>query len=85
MRVRLPRMTHANIEPISASSQPGVFASFFGPDPLNLLGVVILTSLGTWGLPQMVQKFYQGRGKVGNHSRDNCIKSFGSEVYAIPI
>lgn len=42
----------------SVSSQPGVFASFFGPDPLNLLGVVILTSLGTWGLPQMVQKFY---------------------------
>lgn len=42
----------------TASSQPGVFASFFGPDPLNLLGVVILTSLGTWGLPQMVQKFY---------------------------
>ena len=32
--------------------------SFFGPDPLNLLGVVILTSLGTWGLPQMTQKFY---------------------------
>lgn len=30
----------------------------FGPDPWNLLGVVILTSLGTWGLPQMVQKFY---------------------------
>ncbi len=37
---------------------PGVFASFLGPDPLNLLFVVILTSLGTWGLPQMVQKFY---------------------------
>ena len=37
---------------------PGIFSSFFGPDPLNLLGVVILTSLGTWGLPQMVQKFY---------------------------
>ena len=28
----------------------GLLASFFGPDPLNLLGVVILTSLGTWGL-----------------------------------
>ena len=42
----------------TVSSQPGVFASFFGPDPINLLGVVILTSLGTWGLPQMVQKFY---------------------------
>ena len=40
------------------SNSPGVFASFFGPDPVNLLGVVILTSLGTWGLPQMVQKFY---------------------------
>lgn len=38
--------------------QQGAFTSFFGPDPLNLLGVVILTSLGTWGLPQMVQKFY---------------------------
>ena len=36
----------------------GAFSSFFGPDPINLLGVVILTSLGTWGLPQMVQKFY---------------------------
>lgn len=37
---------------------PGVYASFFGPDPFNLFCVVILTSLGTWGLPQMVQKFY---------------------------
>ncbi len=36
----------------------GSFASWFGPDPWNLLGVVILTSLGTWGLPQMVGKFY---------------------------
>ena len=43
--------------------QPGAFASFFGPDPLNLLGVVILTSLGTWGLPQMVQKFYAIRNE----------------------
>ncbi len=38
--------------------QQGAFASFFGPDPMGLLYVVILTSLGTWGLPQMVQKFY---------------------------
>ena len=38
--------------------QQGAFTSFFGPDPLNLLGVVILTSLGAWGLPQMVHKFY---------------------------
>ncbi|MBR1823478.1 MAG: sodium:solute symporter family protein [Ruminococcus sp.] len=36
----------------------GTLGSVFGPDPINLLGVVVLTSLGTWGLPQMVQKFY---------------------------
>ena len=42
----------------AVSDTPGVFNSFLGPDPLNLLGVVLLTSLGTWGLPQMVQKFY---------------------------
>ena len=42
----------------TVAAEPGIFASFFGPDPINLLFVVILTSLGTWGLPQMVQKFY---------------------------
>ena len=36
----------------------GAFTSFLGPNPLALLFVVILTSLGTWGLPQMVGKFY---------------------------
>jgi len=41
-----------------ANFQPGDFASWFGPNPMSLLGVVILTSLGTWGLPQMVGKFY---------------------------
>ena len=40
------------------ASVNGGFASLWGPDPWNLLGVVILTSLGTWGLPQMVGKFY---------------------------
>ena len=40
------------------SDVPGVYASFFGPDLPGLLGVVLLTSLGTWGLPQMVHKFY---------------------------
>lgn len=48
----------ARVSDPEVSETPGVFASFFGPDPLNLLGVVLLTSLGTWGLPQMVQKFY---------------------------
>ena len=40
------------------TAQLGAFTSFLGPDFFNLMGVVILTSLGTWGLPQMVQKFY---------------------------
>ena len=48
----------ARISDDKISTTPGIFSSFFGPDPLNLLFVVILTSLGTWGLPQMVQKFY---------------------------
>lgn len=39
-------------------SDGGGFNKLFGPDPINLLGVVILTSLGTWGLPQMIGKFY---------------------------
>ena len=42
----------------ATAGQQGAFTSFFGPDPVNLLGVVLLTSLGTWGLPQMVHKFY---------------------------
>ena len=36
----------------------GGFATLFGPDPWGLLGVIVLTSLGTMGLPQMVGKFY---------------------------
>ena len=40
------------------TAQSGSFASLLGLDPWNLLGVVLLTSLGTWGLPQMVGKFY---------------------------
>lgn len=42
----------------ATAGQAGAFTSFFGPDPASLLSVIILTSLGTWGLPQMVHKFY---------------------------
>ena len=45
-------------ESAATLGQQGAYTSFFGPDPVNLLGVVVLTSLGTWGLPQMVHKFY---------------------------
>lgn len=47
----------------ATSSMNGAFTSFFGPAPFDLLCVVILTSLGTWGLPQMVQKFYAIRSE----------------------
>lgn len=48
----------ARVTDTTVSDTPGVFASFLGPDVFNLACVVVLTSLGTWGLPQMVQKFY---------------------------
>ncbi len=48
----------ARVTDTTVSETPGIFASFLGPDPVNLLGVIILTSLGTWGCPQMIQKFY---------------------------
>ncbi len=41
-----------------SQGQLGAFTSFLGTQPLYLLVVVLLTSLGTWGLPQMVGKFY---------------------------
>ena len=50
--------TDASVTTESLQQSQGLFASFFGPDPLALFGVVVLTSLGTWGLPQMVHKFY---------------------------
>lgn len=48
----------SQLSQFEAQGIKGAYVSFFGPDPLGLLGVVILTSLGTWGLPQMVHKFY---------------------------
>ena len=52
------RMAQIPSDVEATMGQPGAFTSFFGPDPLNLLGVIVLTSLGTWGLPQMIHKFY---------------------------
>ena len=63
-----------------AEQIPGVFASFFGPDPKNLLGVVTLTSLGTWGLPQMVGKFYAIKSE-----KDINIGTIVSTVFALVV
>jgi len=43
------------------------YTSFLGPQPLFLLVVVLLTSLGTWGLPQMVGKFYAIKNEDAIH------------------
>lgn len=48
----------AAVDALNSLEPKNKLGSLFGPDPINLLGVVLLTSLGTWGLPQMVQKFY---------------------------
>lgn len=50
-----------NLSAIPCDTNPalhGAYSSLLGPDPVGLLSVVILTSLGTWGLPQMIHKFY---------------------------
>jgi len=57
----------ARLSQIPSEAAPnlnGAFVSFLGPQPLWLLGVVLLTSLGTWGLPQMVGKFYAIRDEA---------------------
>ena len=71
----------ANITDPSVTTTPGIFASFFGPDPFGLLCVVILTSLGTWGLPQMVQKFYAIKSEKDIH-KGTVISTFFAIVVA---
>jgi len=53
---------------VPSDVMPGAYASFLGPDPKNLFGVVVLTSLGTWGLPQMIQKFYAIKNEKAVHT-----------------
>ncbi len=71
----------AQVNDPTVSDIPGVFASFFGPDPFSLLAVVILTSLGTWGLPQMVQKFYAIKSE-SDISKGTVISTFFAIIVA---
>ncbi len=49
----------AALEGLRNSPNAGpAYATVGGPSPIALLFVVFLTSLGTWGLPQMIGKFY---------------------------
>jgi len=53
----LSQVSSTNAEGVVTVASGG-FTSILGPDPISLIGVLILTSLGTWGLPQMVARFY---------------------------
>ena len=69
---------------IPAESNPemsGAFTSFLGPEPLALFGVVLLTSLGTWGLPQMIGKFYAIKNESAI-SKGTIISTFFAIVVA---
>jgi solute:Na+ symporter, SSS family len=54
----LTQLSQFDSELAPTLGQHGAFISMLGPDPINLLGVIILTSLGAWGMPQMVHKYY---------------------------
>lgn len=54
----LNQLSMVESDAAATMGQQGAFISFFGADPLGLMWVIILTSLGTWGLPQMIHKFY---------------------------
>ena len=48
-----------SVEALATNQNGGwEYTSFLGPNPISLIVVVLLTSLGTWGLPQMIGKFY---------------------------
>jgi SSS family solute:Na+ symporter len=65
----------------SGADWQGAYSAFFGPDPLALLFVVILTSLGTWGLPQMVGKFYAIKSENDIH-KGTVISTFFAIIVA---
>ncbi len=54
----IAKMSELSTTTAAGTEFHGALTSFLGADPEFLFFVVILTSLGTWGLPQMVGKFY---------------------------
>ena len=77
----LTALAEVSDETVANGTVPGVFASFFGPDPFGLFAVVVLTSLGTWGLPQMVQKFYAIKSE-SDISKGTVISTFFAIIVA---
>ncbi len=58
MSEAIAKLSEASSWTSAGTEFKGAYTSFLGADPIFLIFVVILTSLGTWGLPQMVGKFY---------------------------
>ncbi len=58
-------------------------ASLVGPHPVSLLGLIILTSLGTWGLPQMVHKFYTVKDDKGAIHKGKVISTIFALVVGV--
>ena len=57
------------------------YTSTFGPNLIFLMFVVLLTSLGTWGLPQMVGKFYSIKDE-GAIKKGTIISTFFAIIVA---
>ena len=49
--------------PLAVTATIPIVPDFHGPGWLSLAALVIVTSLGPWGMPQMVQKFYSLKSK----------------------
>ncbi len=62
-------------------SEGAEYISMFGPNPIFLFFVVMLTSLGTWGLPQMVGKFYSIKDE-GSIKKGTIISTFFAIIVA---
>ena len=77
----IAKLSEASATTPAGTEFHGAFTSFFGPQPLQLLGVVVLTSLGTWGLPQMVGKFYSIKDE-GAIKKGTIISTFFGLVVA---
>ncbi len=63
----IANMSAESVTTESGTLFSGAFTSFFGPDLPGLIGVILLTSLGTWGLPQMIGKFYTIKNEAAIH------------------
>ena len=53
----------AGIDSLSQMGANGALASIGGTSPFNLIVIMLMTSLGTFGLPQMISKFHSIRDK----------------------